>query len=227
MKQINELLNSFNIAPRDISLFEMAFTHSSANGTAGKNHFDYERLEFLGDAVVGLVTSELIYLYHQDLNQGGMSKLKAQFVKTESEASYALKYHLDEYIRVGKSLQGDVKNNHSILEDVFESFIGATYLDQGREFAYKMVRSFFEDDIKNGSVIRDEDPKSQLQEAIQAENKESVTYRIIDEWGPSNNKHFVSAVYFENDILGTGEGRSKKEAEFAAARNALSKLAKE
>ncbi len=227
MKQINELLNSFNIAPRDISLFEMAFTHSSANGTAGKNHFDYERLEFLGDAVVGLVTSELIYLYHQDLNQGGMSKLKAQFVKTESEASYALKYHLDEYIRVGKSLQGDVKNNHSILEDVFESFIGATYLDQGREFAYKMVRSFFEDDIKNGSVIRDEDPKSQLQEAIQAENKESVAYRIIDEWGPSNNKHFVSAVYFENDILGTGEGRSKKEAEFAAARNALSKLAKE
>ncbi len=227
MKPIIELLNSFHIVPQNISLFEMAFTHSSANGTAGKNHFDYERLEFLGDAVVGLVTSELIYLYHQDLNQGGMSKLKAQFVKTESEASYALKYHLDEYIRVGKSMQGDIRNNHSILEDVFESFIGATYLDQGREFAYQMVRSFFEDDIKNGSILRDEDPKSQLQEAIQAENKESVAYRIIDEWGPSNNKHFVSAVYFENDILGTGEGRSKKEAEFAAARNALSKLAKE
>lgn len=227
MKQINELLKTFDIHPNNLSLFEMAFTHSSANGQAGKNHFDYERLEFLGDAIVGLVTSELIYAYHPELNQGGMSKLKAQFVKTESEASYALKFHFDEYIRVGKSLQGNVRNNHSILEDVFESFIGACYLDQGKEFTYNMVRSFFENDIKNGSILRDEDPKSQLQEAIQAENKESVVYRVIDEWGPSNNKRFVSAVYFEDNILGKGEGRSKKEAEFAAARDALSKLAKE
>ncbi len=227
MKTLEEFLLTFHIVPHDISLFEMAFTHSSANGSSGKNHFDYEKLEFLGDAVVGLVVSELVYEYHQEMNQGGMSKLKAQFVKTESEAKYALKYHLDEYIRVGKSLQCGVRENHSILEDVFESFIGATYLDQGREFAYHMVRSMLEEDIKNGSLNRSDDPKSLLQEAIQAENKESVVYRIIDEWGPSNGKHFVSAVYFENDILGTGEGRSKKEAEFAAARDALSKLAKE
>lgn len=227
MKKIESLLANFQIVPNDLSVFEMAFTHSSANGQAGKNHFDYEKLEFLGDAVVGFVVSELIYRYHQELNQGGMSKLKAQFVKTESEASYALRYHFDEYIHVGKSLQGGVKSNHSILEDVFESFIGATYLDQGLEFTYRMVRSFFEEDIKNSSLHLEEDPKSLLQEAIQAESKESVTYRIIDEWGPSNDKRFVSAVYFEENMLGKGEGKSKKEAEFAAASDALSKLAKE
>lgn len=225
MAKLEEFLSSFQIVPRDISLFEMAFTHSSVNGASGKNHFDYERLEFLGDALVGLVTSDLIYHYHQDLNQGGMSKLKAQFVKTESEASYALKMHLDEHIKVGKSLQGNI--NHSILEDVFESFIGAIYLDQGLDFAYKFVRSVFENDIKNGSLNRFEDPKSMLQEAIQAENKESVSYKVIKEWGKSNDKHFISAVYFESEMLGSGEGKSKKEAEFNAARDALSKLAKE
>lgn len=225
MAKLEEFLSSFQIVPRDISLFEMAFTHSSVNGASGKNHFDYERLEFLGDALVGLVTSDLIYHYHQDLNQGGMSKLKAQFVKTESEASYALKMHLDEHIKVGKSLQGNI--NHSILEDVFESFIGAIYLDQGLDFAYRFVRSVFESDIKNGSLNRFEDPKSMLQEAIQAENKESVSYKVIKEWGKSNDKHFISAVYFESEMLGSGEGKSKKEAEFNAARDALSKLAKE
>ncbi len=225
MAKLEEFLSSFQIVPRDISLFEMAFTHSSVNGASGKNHFDYERLEFLGDALVGLVTSDLIYHYHQDLNQGGMSKLKAQFVKTESEASYALKMHLDEHIKVGKSLQGNI--NHSILEDVFESFIGAIYLDQGLDFAYEFVRAVFENDIKNGSLNRFEDPKSMLQEAIQAENKESVSYKVIKEWGKSNDKHFISAVYFESEMLGSGEGKSKKEAEFNAARDALSKLAKE
>ena len=227
MSKLEELLSSFRITPNDISLFVMAFTHSSVNGTAGKNHFDYERLEFLGDALVGLVTSDLIYHYHQELNQGGMSKLKAQFVKTESESSYAMKLHLDEHIKVGKSLQGNVKENHSILEDVFESFIGAIYLDQGLDFAYQFVRHVFEEDIKHGSLNRLEDPKSMLQEAIQAENKESVSYKIIKEWGKSNDKHFVSAVYFEEAMLGSGEGKSKKEAEFNAARDALSKLAKE
>ncbi len=225
--KLEEFLKTFSFPPRDLSLFEMAFTHSSVNGASGKNHFDYERLEFLGDALVGLVTSDLIYHYHPELNQGGMSKLKAQFVKTESEASYALKMHLDEYIKVGKSLQGSVKDNHSILEDVFESFIGAIYLDQGLSFAYKFVREVFEEDIKHGSLNRLEDPKSMLQEAIQAENKESVAYRVIKEWGKSNDKHFVSAVYFEETMLGSGEGKSKKEAEFNAARDALSKLAKE
>ncbi len=227
MATLKELLGTFGIVPNNLSLFVMAFTHSSANGVAGKNHFDYERLEFLGDAVVGLVVSDLIYAYHKNLNQGGMSKLKAQFVKTESEANYALRYHLDEQIIVGKSLQGEVRGNHSILEDVFESFIGATYLDQGIDFTYKMVRAIFEEDIKRASLRLEEDPKSMLQEAIQAESKESVSYKIIDEWGPANDKRFVAAVYFEESMLGKGEGKSKKEAEFAAASDALSKLAKE
>jgi ribonuclease-3 len=119
-----------------------------------------------------------------------------------------------------------VGDNPSILEDVFESFIGATYLDQGREFAYSLTRSFFEEDVKKAKLNLLEDPKSMLQEAIQSESKESVSYKILSEEGPSNDKLFISGVYFDNQELGEGQGHSKKEAEFAAARDALAKLAK-
>jgi ribonuclease-3 len=225
---LTPLLKQFNIVPKDMRLFEMAFTHSSVNGLTNSpsETFDYERLEFLGDSVVGMVVSELVYIEHPEMDQGGLSQLKSQFIRTEGESSYALRFHFDEYIRVGKSFQGDVKSNLSILEDVFESFIGATYLDQGLDFTYKLVKSFFENDVKRALVNPDENPKSELQEAMQADHKESVTYAILDETGPAHDKTFYAAVYFETDELGRGEGRSKKEAETNAARNALSKLAK-
>jgi ribonuclease-3 len=225
-KPLAPLLQEFKIVPHDETIFEMAFTHSSANGALGHNAFDYERLEFLGDSLIGLVVSELVYIEHPELNQGGLSKLKAQFIKTQSESSYARRFHFEDYIVVGKSFQGKVGDNPSILEDVFESFIGATYLDQGREFAYSLTRSFFEEDVKKAKLNLLEDPKSMLQEAIQSESKESVSYKILSEEGPSNDKLFISGVYFDNQELGEGQGHSKKEAEFAAARDALAKLAK-
>lgn len=224
---LSKLLSKFGIIPHDPLLFEMAFTHSSANGALGHNAFDYERLEFLGDSLIGLVVSELVYIEHPELNQGGLSKLKAQFIKTQSEASYAKRFGFDKCIVVGKSFQGKAGDNLSILEDVFESFIGATYLDQGREFAYELCRSFFEDDVKSAKLNLFEDPKSLLQEAVQADNKESVSYKILLDEGPSNNKLYRAGVYFDSQELGEGEGHSKKEAEFAAARDALAKLAKE
>jgi ribonuclease-3 len=224
-KDIRECLSQFGIKPRDISLYEMAFTHSSTNASDPEHPFDYERLEFLGDSVIGMVVSELVYEEHPELDQGGLSVLKAHFIRTEGESSYALRYHFDEYIRVGKSFQGSVRDNPSILEDVFESFIGAVYLDQGLLFCHKLVRSFFEGDVRGAKVRREENPKSELQEAMQADKKESVTYKILSEEGPSHKKTFVAAVYFEDEELGRGSGHSKKEAETEAARAALSKLA--
>lgn len=219
------LFNKFKIKPQNESLYSLAFTHSSYNGMVGTSHQDYERLEFLGDAMVGLVVSELAYSLHPDMDQGDLSILKAQFVRTDSEASYALRLGLDKFIRVGSSFQGIVSRSHAVLEDVFESFIGAVLCDQGLDFTHSLVVSFFEEDIKIATIKAEDNPKSRLQEAMQADHKVSVQYTILLDEGPSHDKHFVAAVYFEGEELGRGEGRSKKEAETNAARSALEKMA--
>lgn len=225
-KDLDELFKNFGIVPHKRDLYELAFTHSSVNGMAGTTHRDYERLEFLGDSVIGMVTSELCYIYHPDMEQGDLSKLKSQFIRTEGESSYCRKLGLDGYIRVGVSFQGPVSGANRVLEDVFESFIGALYLDQGLEFCYAFVRKVFESDIKNGEVQPDINPKNELQEAMQADHRESVHYKILGETGPAHAKTFLAGVYFEEQELGRGEGVSKQKAEEAAARDALQKMAR-
>lgn len=220
------LYRQFKILPHDEELYQMAFTHKSYNGMAGTRHFDYERLEFLGDSLVGLVVSELCYLYHPDMEQGELSVLKAQFIRTASEAGYARKFGLDRYIKVGASVKTPIDKSPSLLEDVFESFLGAVYIDQGFEFAYKLTRSLFEQDVKNGSIHTEQNPKSALQEAMQAEKRESVCYKVLHVESNPPNQTFTVGVYFEDQLLGEGEGRSKKSAETAAAAAALQKLAK-
>ena len=218
------LYRKFNILPKNEELYSLAFTHSSYNGMAGTRHQDYERLEFLGDAVVGMVVSELCYIYHPEMEQGKLSMLKSQFIRTAAEAEYCKKLGLNEYIRVGASFAKDASSNLSLLEDVFESFIGAIYLDQGLDVCYRIVRSIFEEDVRNGSVDVTVNPKSYLQECMQADKKESVTYRILEERGIGGDKTFLAAVYFEGAEIGRGEGKSKKAAETAAAADALRKM---
>ena len=218
------LYRRFGILPKNEELYSLAFTHSSYNGMAGTRHQDYERLEFLGDAVVGMVVSELCYIYHPEMEQGKLSVLKSQFIRTSSEAGYCKKLGLNEYIRVGASFAKDASANLSLLEDVFESFIGAIYLDQGLDVCYRIVRGIFEEDVKSAHVDMTTNPKSYLQECMQADKKESVTYRIVAERGSSQDKIFVAAVYFEGSEIGRGEGRSKKAAETAAASDALAKM---
>jgi ribonuclease-3 len=225
MKDLDELFAKWGIHCRDRSLYELAFTHSSVNGMAGTKHQDYERLEFLGDSVIGMVVSDLCFTLHPEMQQGGLSVLKAQFIRTDSESGYALRLGLDEYIRVGASFKGDVSKAKKVLEDVFEAFIGALYIDQGREFALTFLSDLLRQDIAMAEVLEEENPKSELQEAMQADHKESVTYEILAEEGPSHDKTFTAAVYFEGQELGRGQGHSKKEAESAAARTALGKLA--
>lgn len=225
MSEFTPLYRKFHFIPHDEELYVLAFTHSSYNGMAGTRHQDYERLEFLGDSIVGFVVSELCYMYHPEMEQGDLSVLKAQFIRTQSEAEYCKKLGLDKFIRVGASFQNDIQKSLAVLEDVFESFIGALYLDQGLELTYKIVRSVFEEDVKNGTIHIEQNPKSALQEAMQADRKESVSYKIISEEGPSHDKVFVAAVYFEGNELGRGVGKNKKAAETAAASDALAKMA--
>ena len=218
------LYRRFNILPKNEELYSLAFTHSSYNGMAGTRHQDYERLEFLGDAVVGMVVSELCYIYHPEMEQGKLSMLKSQFIRTSAEAEYCKKLGLNEYIRVGASFAKDASSNISLLEDVFESFIGALYLDQGLDVCYKIVRSIFEKDIASAKVDITVNPKSYLQECMQADKKESVTYRIVEEHGSGGDKVFVAAVYFEGAEIGRGSGKNKKAAETEAASDALRKM---
>lgn len=203
----------------------MSFTHASYNGMAGTRHQDYERLEYLGDSIIGMVISELCYMHHPEMGQGDLSVLKAQFIRTDSEAKYCLKLGLDKYIRVGISFQGEVAKSNPVLEDVFEAFIGALFLDQGLVFTHNFLIKLFSDDVKAAYVEAIQNPKSMLQEAMQADHKQSVTYKIIGESGPSHMRKFHAGVFFEGKMIGQGEGNSKKAAEIEAARNALSKMA--
>ncbi len=227
MKNLYDFLKSFGINPKNIELYEMAFTHSSFNSDARTRHHDYERLEFMGDSVLGFVIASLIYNYHPEMNEGAMTKARSTLVQTASLAKKAREYHYDEYIRAGHSLTKEqaLKNDH-ILEDIFEAVLGAIYVDQGIEIATKYVVNMFEDDVKKFTPTEVKDYKSLLQEAMQAEYRESVTYKVISEKGPPHDRTFEVEVYFNGQALGSGVGKSKKDAEKMAAKNALSKVAK-
>ena len=213
-KNLDQFFKKFNITPKNRELFEMAFTHSSFNSDAKTTHHDYERLEFIGDSVLGFVVASLIYKYHPEMKEGEMTRTRSSLVQSNSLAKYAINLGYNEYIRAGHSLSlEEASKNHNILEDVFEAVIGALYLDQGIEFCIKFITKIFKD------------YKSLLQEAMQAEYRESVTYRVIREMGPPHDKTFEVEVLFNNCILGKGSGKSKKEAEQNAASDALKKKA--
>ena len=175
MKTIDEFLEKFHIETNRKDLYEMAFTHSSFNSDAKTHHHDYERLEFMGDSVLGFVIASMLFNEHPDMLEGALTKAKSFLVQSEYLAKLARKIGYPEFIRAGKSLSTqEVMNNQSILEDVFEAVIGAVYLDKGIEFARKFIENIYQDDVKNFTLEEVKDYKSILQEAMQAEYRESV-----------------------------------------------------
>ena len=225
MRDLKEFLKQFNIEPKHLVLFEQAFTHPSYNADANTKHHDYERLEFLGDSVINLVVAEISFVARPDLNQGNLTKMRAALVSTNGLSSLARKYNLHEYIRLGNSFTGDISKANHILENVFEAFIGALYLDQGFKITKQVLVDMFVTSIKTFNIEGLTDYKSKLQEEIQAEHRESVTYELIGESGPAHNKTFRVRVLFDGMELGVGEGQTKKEAEQLAAKSALEKKA--
>ena len=225
MKDLKEFLKQFNIEPKHPVLYEQAFTHPSYNADANTKHHDYERLEFLGDSVIDLCIAEMSFVARSDLDQGNLTKMRAALVNTNGLSKMARKYNLHEYIRLGNSFSGDISKANHILENVFEAFIGALYLDQGFKNTKEVLVNMFLSQIKNFNVDELTDYKSKLQEEIQAEHRESVTYELIGESGPAHDKRFKVRVLFDGIELGTGEGSTKKEAEQLAAKAALEKEA--
>lgn len=211
-----EFLKKFNININDKKLLDRALTHSSfSNEHRTKN---YERLEFLGDAVLEVITSEYFYL-KTNYKEGEMTKLRANYVCEKALATYARELHIDKYIKVG---HGQLQNiNDTIIADVFEAITAVIYLDQGFSVAKKYIDAIIIPYIKEG-IDFNIDYKTKLQELVQTDRK-SLEYEIINEYGESHNKTFEVVVKIDDIIYGKGLGKSKKEAEQNAALDAYNK----
>ncbi len=215
-----KLLEQLEIHPRHIDLYETAFTHTSFAYENGKE--SYERLEYLGDAVLELVISEYLYQNTQ-YEEGMMTKLRAHYVCETALYEYSMKLKLNEYLKLGHGEeQTGGKYRKAIVADIFESFIGALFLDQGIEYAKKFIYQTVIPCIENQEFDFFSDYKSKLQELVQTDQR-SVNYHIIHEDGPAHNKTFTATVEIDGIVYGTGVAHSKKEAEQEAAKNALEK----
>lgn len=209
----------------DIEIYKNAFTHTSF---ANEHHLSSnERLEFIGDAILDFLVGEYIYQTYQEMPEGEMTKTRAIYVCAEANNNYALKLGLDKLLLLGKGEeeQGG-RSRQNILADLFEAFLGAIYLDsKDINEVRKILESVVFQSIEIHKIYL-EDYKSRLQELIQSENRKSVNYVKENEEGPSHDRTFTSAVYFEGVKLGTGIGKSIKESEQMAAKEALEKLVK-
>ena len=208
----------------NIGLLKNALTHSSyANEKKTGNYKDNERLEFLGDAVLELTSSEFIYTGNPDMNEGKMTRLRASIVCEPTLAMCARQIHLQEYIMLGKGedLTGG-RTRDSIISDALEALIGAIYLDGGFANAKEFIHRFVLNDLENKQLFYDS--KTILQEIVQANFKEVISYHLIGEEGPDHNKTFRVAVHIGEEEYGVGEGRTKKAAEQEAAYISILKL---
>ncbi|MBA2861497.1 ribonuclease III [Methanococcus maripaludis] len=226
MKNFEKLLSKLDIKFNDLDIFKRAFMHSSyVNEQKNTNLEDNERLEYLGDAVLELIISE--YLFKKEsLSEGEMSKLRAKYVCESALFTYAKKLKFNDYVLLGKGeLNSKGYNKPAIISDVFEAFIAAIYLDQGLDSAKKFVNNHIIPIIEENSKELFIDYKTRLQEFPELNNK-TIEYINLEEVGEPHDKKFIVAVKSGRKMLGKGTGKSKKEAEMKAAKNALLKLEK-
>lgn len=202
-------------------LLKTALTHSSfANEKGGGVKYN-ERLEFLGDSVLGIITAEYLFKNHDDFPEGELTKLRAALVCEKALYNFANEISLGEYLYLGKGeLHTGGRNRPSILADAFEALIAAIYLDGGMKVAEKFVLSFITR-AQEQAIELNTDYKTKLQEIIQKNPEERIEYVTIGETGPDHDKRFVVAVKLNSNIIGEGKGRSKKQAEQLAAQEAL------
>ncbi|WNQ13701.1 ribonuclease III [Paenibacillus aurantius] len=225
-RDLKQLQAQLGIRFKDPSLLRQAFTHSSyVNENRISGNKDNERLEFLGDAVLELTVSEYLYDLHPGRSEGELTKLRASIVCEPSLVIFAEELEFGRFVLLGKGeeLTGG-RTRPALLADVFESFIGALYLDQGLEAVKAFLQKILFPKISTDGKPQIVDYKTRLQEHTQQHGLGTLEYRIVEERGPAHEKEFVSEVWMEDGLLGRGSGRSKKEAEQQAAERALAKL---
>ena len=224
--KILDFLQKENIPFHNIAIYKEAFTHASY---ANESHYvkkDYERLEFMGDAVLQLYVSEFLFNLFPDVPEGTLTTLRSKLVREESLARFSRELGLGEllYLGVGEEKSGG-RERESVLANIFESFIGALYLDCRHDEVLKILQQTIFKHINDLDYDDITDYKTTLQELIQADQRRTVTYELLETSGPSNAPEFKVAVMMDDMCLGVGKGTSKKRAEQQAAKDALNKLA--
>ena len=219
---MDKLFKKLKIKPKNKELYETAFSHSSYTNEHRKKA-NYERLEFLGDAVVDLVVADYLYANFSE-TEGEMTKVRASYVCENALYTYSTDLGLPEYMKLGHGEQNEKKRyTKAIVADIFEAMIGAIYIDLGyataRRVALNIIVPYIEKNVTFFS-----DYKSALQEAVQT-HKGSVEYVLLKEEGPAHDKTFSFEVRIDNIKYGEGTAKSKKQAEQDAAKDALDKLA--
>ena len=201
----------------------MALTHSSyANEMKDKGIKCNERLEFLGDAVLSIVVADYIFENMPELPEGELTKLRSSLVCEKALFKFGKEINLGDYLKLSKGEKnGGGAQRPSIVSDAFEAVIAAIYLDGGIEPARKHILRFVIPEINNRNTKPFKDYKTTLQEIVQKNPGEKISYRLVSETGPDHDKHFVFEVLLNSNAIGKGGGRSKKEAEQNAAKEAL------
>ena len=220
-KNLSELMQTIHYEFSDIDLLKNALTHSSyANEKCIKKYKDNERLEFLGDAVLELTSSDYIYKNYADMDEGKMTRLRASIVCEPTLAICARAIGLDKFVMLGKGeeLTGGRKRD-SIISDACEAVIGAIYLDGGFTNAKEFIHRFILKDLENKKLFFDS--KTILQERVQAHHDKVLHYELVGEEGPDHQKLFVVEARLGEKVIGRGKGRTKKAAEQEAAYHAL------
>ena len=222
--RLSTLQGRLGVSFRDPSLLQRALTHRSA---AAENHeLSNEKLEFLGDSILGLVICDILYREYPDRNEGELAKYKAYIVSETSLADAAFQLGLEEFIVMsnGEATSGG-RRRRSILSDALEAIIGAIYLDKGITSARRFIRKVLRKTVANAVVDQHRgDFKSSLQERTQALCRTAPIYRVVNETGQDHDKTFSVEALLQNRVIGSGVGKTKKQAEQVAAESALRTL---
>lgn len=219
---VEELENKIGYNFKNRKLLKIALTHSSFANESGGKFVSYERLEFLGDSVLGIITSDYIFRTFPHLPEGELTKLRATLVCEKQLCVFSQELGLKKFIKLSRGERHCMgQNRPSILADVFEAICAAIYLDSGMEEAKNFVLKFIVPAVKNPKIQNAKDYKTDLQEIVQKNPGETIEYILIKEEGPDHDKKFTVEAKISNNPVGRGSGKSKKEAEQHAAKAAL------
>ncbi len=221
-KNLEDFEKKINYTFKDKNLLFVALSHSSFANEKRKLRHSNERLEFLGDSVLSIVVSQYLFEHFTHLPEGELTKIRASLVCEKSLYEFAKEIDLGEHLFLGKGEENTGgRERTSILADAFEAVIAAVFLDGGLEAAKKHILRFIPKDIDSRKSVSFSDHKTILQEIIQKNPEEKVEYKLVGQSGPDHNKAFKVQVCLNSNVIGTGIGKSKKEAEQMAAKEAL------
>ena len=221
-KNLEDFEKKINYTFKDKKLLFVALSHSSFANEKRKLRHSNERLEFLGDSVLSIVVSQYLFEHFTHLPEGELTKIRASLVCEKSLYEFAKEIDLGEHLFLGKGEENTGgRERTSILADAFEAVIAAVFLDGGLEAAKKHILRFIPKDIDSRKSVSFSDHKTILQEIIQKNPEEKVEYKLVGQSGPDHNKAFKVQVCLNSNVIGTGIGKSKKEAEQMAAKEAL------